>query len=486
MLLLVLELLTLFFSPAFAVQEAKTQPASELSFLWEDGAPRFVSKIKKEGRKIEFPLPYYPVEIQDTALSEGAKVPLFSDAEEQEVTRLPKRHVFFPFPFFTKVGGKEIEPRILRVYPQLSQRFTFTVERRGDFGLVLGLKYRDAIQATFLDVLDEINRRDLHLTVQKKKENGELVGVGIRNVFDNQNPRKLDLFLRKEFVPDYFFDLRLDNIVGKQGLNLGGNLVYHTEKTEVLLGNVLHKVEPELSFQIAQKEAWGSVKLRAEHIALRRDADFAARGLFIKRLGAQVQVERGGFFLKAGNLRVERVLQDLEEGKVDSRLNFELGQNLFWGSPFFGIGESWSQSGEVGGSLVGFGADTFFRGHIFQDLYFHQVYAFNFRLFSDFLRLSGSEIEAPFQDLRLTFQRQRRLLNDHSFLSKIGFSSAFLEVEWERRRRSRTFFSKPDVRLGFIRDFFLLPFPLPFEFGVEWSGSTNFSPFFQISTRAWL
>lgn len=436
-------------------------------------------------------LSFLPVQISGVALSSGvASLDFATSVGEERFFLLPRKRFLLPIPFMARIpeAGYEqdgrAEPLLAQVHPKISKRVDVDLDRTGDFGLVAKLGYEKAVRVTVLDTLNEADRRDVHATIQVASHRGEFVEVQGRHLLANQNPRKIDLIRRQRFSRTLLGDFRLDNVEGEEKLRLGANAIFQNGRTTWILGNVHHRVERDLHLEVRRPLGTFTLIARAERLTTPKSDVQKGTGLRLDRLGAGLSYRDGDWDLTLGTLRVERVLEDLEEGKVDGELNFALTRRLYWGSPILPRDpRRLAFSGESGLGLVGFGSDAFLRGHIFADVQFGPVYSLRTRWFSDFLTLSGADQGSVWESLRATFMRQRDWFEDRSFLERFGLQYIFVEAEWKRSGTEA--FNPPDIRLGIGKDLTLFGFALPLEVFLNMKEGA-FSVRGAISTRSFL
>lgn len=437
-----------------------------------------------------------PVEITDKELAKGAELTLTYEDGEKKKVQIPRRRIYLPMKFHVifpelgepgKNGGKN-GALILEIHPKLTQDVRVDVSQTADTGIVIKVDYEDSLKTRFYDVLDQANKRDINLQYEYKTSPREKWGIGVRNILQAQNPRIVDIWRVQKLKEDLFLEARLDNLKSKGGGKFGSNLLYYKRNMELNAGNVDQKVEDEFHFQMKLNQKNGNFIFRLQNFKLNNNFD-SLPGFYPNKFGAQVNLSRlpYGAKLSFGNLKVERTFDDLDKGKVDTKLNFMLEQEHDFGAMYPRLEDTFTWNASTRLRLIGVGDDVWLQGRFVTILNFTSNFAMQFEINDDFITLSGKQFHEPFQNRRLTFIRYRDFIEDRSILGTLGLDYVFTEAISKRASYDVPFYKKASYKAGFGKSFTMFGLPLPLEIFVEKEFSRkNFSFGILASLRQWL
>lgn len=478
-----------------------------LIFVKEEKLPGDKFFAEKEGKRVTIsvtePKPYngknilIPVEITDKELAKGVELTLTYEDGAKKKVQIPRRRVYLPTKFHVilpdlgepgKNGGKN-GALILEIHPKMTQDVRVDVSQTADAGIVIKVDYEDSLKTRFYDVLDQANKRDINLQYEYKTSPHEKWGIGIRNMLQAQNPRIVDIWRVQKLKENLFLEARLDNIKTGGGGKFGSNILYYKRNMELNVGNVDQKVENEFHYQLKFNHKNGNVIFRLQDFRMNNDFDFNPPGFYPKKAGAQLNLTQlpYGAKLSIGNLKVERTFDDLDEGKVDTKLNFLLEQEHDFGAVFPRLEDTFTWNVSTRLRLIGAGDEVWLQGRFLGILNFTSMFAMQFEINDDFLTLSGKQFHEPFQNRRLTFIKYRDFIEDRSILGTLGLDYAFVEAVSKRTSYDVPFYKKTVYKTGIGKSFTIFGLPLPLEIFVEKEFSRKNLDFgILASLRQWL
>lgn len=435
-----------------------------------------------------------PIEIQDIALAKGLEIQIEDEDGNLHLIKIPKRKVFLPIRFFFEVpnlgkkgkNGGANGSLILEIHPKISFRLKTDIDKTADYGIIFKAQYENVLKIKLTDVLNEKNYRDLSLNFTMLGKEDEKYIFDLENLFNTQNPRKIGIFRRERIGKKLLLDLRFENGGTKGGNKFGSNLVYQRKNKEFIFGNIDNQVEDVFHLQTNFYEKIGTFSFRVEGFNFQKPPDYNLSGLFIEKFGFQYSLEKEDVFaFKIGNLKIEKVLDDLDKGKVDDKLNIFLSSGKSFGNPFI-VGRTSGILGDLNFSLNSIGRESWLRGEAKLSFYLSKNLLLEGEVNEDFLFFRGSSFHLPWQSRRVTLMQFRNWGEEKSFLKKFGLTYIFLEGIIKRSGYDTSFKEGTKIRFGFGKDIMIYNFGLPLEFFIEKPINKKLNIGVLFSLRQWL
>jgi len=432
-----------------------------------------------------------PVQIEDKSLARGVKLHLITPDGDSTTYDIPPKRVFLSIPFTLPITGdvhssfaESNRHLIIQVVPRITKKAKVDIDNTATDGLVADIRYEGIAYLKFKDLLNRTNRRDMDGTFFFGRERADRWEIITENLFEKFDDRTVGVMKNEKLGGSLSSQWRLDNLHDFHETSFGLNMIHYEDKVYAKLGNIDRIVKQKVHTELGYGDDNLMALTRFEGIELKNPGGASPIRLKLDRFGYQFRFSggEGDLYYRGllGNLKV----QDFNDrGEIDDYFNFDVGVSTLLGR---GHGAGWAEkklsfAGEVSLNFWGRGSSSWLEGDLDMNLGYGNEYLVYLRFNNDFARITGDAPNPLWEDIFISFMRNRNYFNPKDRLGRLGLESVFLDLNYSREGKGEPYTSR--TRLGISKFMRVWRYDLPVEFYIEKGSNKGYIPGIALSIR---